>query len=114
MYGSRSAPSQGRIRNISSTGMYMETEDRWPVDEVIPLTLVREQPAGGPSELQVDVQVRIVVHGEDGVGAAFLLPEGLDPQLWEALVDNVDARPETEHMAFIFRLVRTILFLCRI
>jgi uncharacterized protein YjeT (DUF2065 family) len=60
------------------------------------------------------VQVRIASHGEDGVGAAFLLPDGLDPQLWKALVDNVDAQPESEHVTFIIRLVRTILFLCRL
>lgn len=114
LYGSRYAPKLGRIRNISFTGIYLETEDRWPVGDVVPLTLVREQPAEKPSELQIDVKVRIVVQGKDGVGAAFLLPEGLDLQLWEALVDHLDAQPETDQLSFFFRLVRTILFLCRL
>ncbi len=114
MYGSRSAPKLGRIRNISATGIYMQTADRWPVGDVVSMTIQREVQADCASALQIDVQVRIVMHDDDGVGAAFLLPEGLDPQLWEALVDNVDAQPETEQVAFVFRLVRTILFLCRL
>jgi hypothetical protein len=113
-YVSRSGPKVGRVRNISTTGLYVETEDRWQAGEVIQLTLLRETPAASVSQLQIKVQVRIVVQDENGVGAAFLLPEGLDPELWEALVDHVDAESETEHVAFIFRLVRTILFLCRL
>jgi hypothetical protein len=107
-------PKLARVRNISSSGIFLETEDRWPKGEVIQLTLEREEPAERPSELQIQVQVRIIAHGQDGVGSAFILPEGLDPQLWEALVDYMDAQPETEQVAFIFRLVRTMLFLCRL
>jgi hypothetical protein len=113
-YGSRSEAKLGQIRNISTSGIYLETADRWPIGKVIQLKLQREHPAESPSELEIDMQVRIVVHGEDGVGAAFLLPEGLDPKLWEALVDHIDVQPEPEHVAFILKLVRTILFICRL
>jgi hypothetical protein len=113
-YSSGAETKLGHIRNISTSGIFLETADRWPIGKVIQLTLQRENPAESPSDLEIDLQVRIVVHGQDGVGATFLLPEGLDPQLWEAVVDHMDLQPEPEHVAFIFRLVRTILFLCRL
>jgi hypothetical protein len=114
MYGTASAPKLGRIKNISSSGIYLQTEERWPVGEVISMTLQREELSERLSQLQIDVQARVATHGEDGVGLAFVLPTGLDSALWEALVDHADAQPETEHIAFLFRLVRTILFLSRL
>lgn len=113
-YGSGAETKLGHVRNISTSGIFLETADRWPIGKVIQLRLQREHPTESPSDLEIDVQVRIVAHGQGGVGASFLLPEGLDPQLWEAVVDHMDVEPEPEHVAFIFRLVRTILFVCRL
>ena len=104
----------GRVRDISTTGIHVETDDRYPVGEVLQLTLRKTAPAGSDSQFQIKVPVRIAVHQENGVGAMFLLPEGIDSKLWEALVDHVDANPETEEVVFIYRLVRNILFLCRL
>jgi hypothetical protein len=113
-YGSVSASKLGRIKKISRTGLYLLTEERWPVNEVIPITLQKEWPPESPSELQIDIQARVASHGEDGVGLGFVLPSGLDPGLWEQLVRNADIQTETEHISSIFRLVRAILFLCRL
>lgn len=63
------------------------------------------------SEFQIDVEARVASHGEDGVGLGFLLPKGLDANLWETLIIHADSQPETEDISFIFRLVRAILFL---
>ena len=114
MYCTASAPILGRIKQISRTGLYLLTEERWPVGEVISIKLQKEWPPVPPSELQIDIQVRVASHGEDGVGLGFVLPAGLDPGLWEQLVRNADIQTETEHISSIFRLVRTILFLCRL
>jgi PilZ domain len=114
MYGGVSAPKLGRIKKISSTGLYLLTDERWPVGEVISMTMQMEGPPESLSELQIDVQARVASHGEDGVGLGFVLPTGLDSRLWEILIRNADDQTETEHVLFIFRLVRTILFLCRL
>ncbi len=114
MYRTASAPKLGRIKEISRTGLYLLTEERWPVGEVIPIKLQKEWPPQSSSDLQIDIQVRVASHGEDGVGLGFLLPAGLDPGLWEHLVKNADVQTETEHISSIFRLVRTVLFLCRL
>jgi len=113
-YGGVSAPKLGRIKQISSTGLYLFTEERWPVDEVISMTLQREGPQESLSALQIDVQARVASHGKDGVGFGFVLPAGMDSNLWEILVRNADTPKETEHTSFVFRLVRTVLFLCRL
>jgi hypothetical protein len=113
-YRGVSASKLGRIKKISRTGLYLLTEERWPVGDVIPITLQKEWPPVCPSELQIAIQTRVASHGEDGVGLGFVLPPGLDPGLWELLVTNADIQTETDHISSIFRLVRTILFLCRL
>jgi hypothetical protein len=114
MYGSVSAPKLGHIKIISSTGLFLATEERWPVGEVISITLQRESPPGDNSELHVDVRARVASYGEDGVGLGFVLPTDLNSHLWENLVSHADAQPETEDISFLFRVVRTILFLHRL
>ncbi|HEV2486156.1 MAG TPA: hypothetical protein VGT08_11555 [Terracidiphilus sp.] len=114
MYGSAPASKLGRINTISSTGLYLLTEERWPIGEVISITLRREGVQEGISPLQIDLQARVASHREAGVGLGFVLPTGLAPDLWEVLVKNADFRTETEHISSLFRLVRTILFLCRL
>jgi hypothetical protein len=114
MYGSVSAPKLGHIKIISATGLFLTTEERWPVGEVISITLQREGPPGDNSEFQVDVRARVASYGEDGVGLGFVLPTGLNANLWEVMVNHADAQPETDDISFMFRVVRTILFLHRL
>jgi hypothetical protein len=114
MYGSDSAPKLGHIKKISTTGLFLATEDRWPVGEVISMTLQREAAPGVHSEFQVDVRARVASYGEDGVGLGFVLPDDLNSHLWEVLVSHADAQPETEDISFLFRVVRIILFLHRL
>jgi hypothetical protein len=113
-FGSDSAPKLGHVKEISTTGLYLTTEERWPVGEVISLTMQKIGSQESLSEFQINVEARVASHGEDGVGLGFVLPNGLDANLWETLIIHVDSQPETEDLSFIFRLVRAILFLCRV
>ena len=114
MYGSISSPMQGHVKVISRTGLFLETTERWPIGEVITLTLQREGPAAGNSELQVDVQARVASYHDNGVGLGFVLPEGLNANLWEHLVDTADIPTEADDTQLIFRMVRAVLFLYRL
>ena len=105
---------QGRIKQISTTGLYLITADRWPIGELIPLAMHREESLEKLPEFQINVQVRVASHGTDGVGMGFVLPEKMDPSLWEFLVKNADAEVQTEHISLLFRMVRAVLFLCRL
>jgi hypothetical protein len=114
MHGSESSPQLGQIKVISRTGLYLKTTERWPIDAIVPLTLQKEGASAGDSELQIEVQVRVASHGEDGVGLGFVLPKGLNEGLWEHLIDIADVQDEVEEARFIFRMVRAILFLYRL
>ena len=114
MHGSISCPKLGHIRVISRNGLYLETSERWPIGEVVWLTLQKECANAAGSELQIDVQARVASLGEDGVGLGFVLPQGLNAGLWEHLVATADCAEESEDTQFIFRMVRAILFLYRL
>ncbi len=114
MYGGTSFPKQGCVKVISRTGLYLETTDRWPIDEVISLTMQKAAASASDSEFQIDVQARVASCGEDGVGLEFMLPKGLNVDLWEHLIENADAPTESEDTQSIFRMVRAILFLYRL
>ena len=69
------APIQHGIRDISSTGLYLLTDERWYLGTVIVITLQRSDEAEGSPERSVAVQSKAVRWGEDGVGLEFVLPE---------------------------------------
>ena len=114
MHGSVTAPKLGRIKIISKNGIFLQTEERWPIGEVISVSLQREGPQQIHSEFEIDVQAQVASYGKDGVGLGFVLPIGLNKNFWDVVIRNADARPETEEVSFLFRVVRTILFVCRL
>ncbi len=114
LHGGPSSPKQCHIEVISSTGMFVKTGERWPIGEILTLTLQKEGMAARGSELQVEVQARVASHGENGVGLGFMLPTDLNPNLWEHLIEISDTPTEAEDVQFIFRMVRAILFLSRL
>ncbi len=114
MHGSVTAPKLGRIKIISKNGIFLQTEERWPIGEVISVSLQREGPQEIHSEFEIDVQARVASYGKDGVGLGFVLPKGLNKNFWDVVIRNADARPEAEEISFLFRVVRTILFVCRL
>src|SRR5580700_7708170 len=76
------------IKNISSSGLYLLTKERWPVDELIPLTIGMQDLPENRADERIRIQARVARHGEDGVGLGFILPDGLDRELWEVLMRN--------------------------
>jgi hypothetical protein len=74
-YWDGSAPAAHGIRDISSAGFYLLTEQRWYVGTLITMTLQKTAGADAGSEHSIAVQARVVWSGPDGVGLAFILPE---------------------------------------
>jgi hypothetical protein len=102
------------IKNISSSGLYLLTKERWPLDELIPLTIEQQDLPGNRADERIQMQVRVARHGEDGMGLAFLLPDGLDRELWEVLIRNAVLLTEPKDISHTLRLMRTALFLYRL
>jgi hypothetical protein len=104
-----SCPGLDIVRNISATGMYLVTRERWQEGEINPVRLVYPELPDDSPERQVTIQTRAVRCGEDGMGLSFVLPDNMDLWLWKG-----DGLIEPEEILSEFRLARSLAFLRRI
>jgi hypothetical protein len=108
------ASKRSTVADISSSGLYLHTEERWPVGEVVPLTIEVEGWLEKGAQQQIAIQALVVRTGEDGVGLSFVLPASLDPDLWEVLVTNSAVLTDPKDLAYSIKMMRTVLFLYRL
>jgi hypothetical protein len=78
-YWDGDAPMSHQIQNISSTGFYLSTKERWLPGTMVTMTLQRTDIALGHSgtEPYIAVLSKVVRMDKDGVGFAFI---PLEPQ----------------------------------
>lgn len=67
------APQAHEIRDVSPTGLYVVTTERWYPGTIIRMTLTKPDNGQAPSERSITIQARSVRWGNDGVGLEFLL-----------------------------------------
>jgi hypothetical protein len=108
------AAKPATIRNISTSGLHLWTEERWPLGELVPLTVEVERLSEGPPEPQFAMQARVVRHAKDGMGLSFVLPQGLDESLWDGLLKRAIFQTDTDVILHSLRMIRTVLFLSRL
>ena len=63
------------IRDISATGLYVVTEERWYPGTLVLLTLTNTEGEGTAAERSISVHSRAVRWGNDGVGLQFILSD---------------------------------------
>jgi hypothetical protein len=73
------APVEHGVRDISLTGMYVFTKERWYPGTVVRMTLMDRTEAAVERSLTLNVSV--VRSGDDGVGLKFVLQNGKDRRL---------------------------------
>ena len=91
-YWNGAAPAAHGIRDISSTGVYVVTEERWYPGTLVLMTLQRD---GGEetSERSISVLTRAVRWGHDGVGLQFILPNAKEARMGRnPLLDGADRK----------------------
>jgi hypothetical protein len=66
------APAPHQIRDISHTGLYLVTEERWYPGTLVMMTLQTRDPKDPTSFRTLEIQCRAVRWGEDGVGLQFV------------------------------------------
>jgi len=71
-YWTGAAPVQHEVRDISPTGLYVVTDERWYPGTVVKMTLQRTDGTEENVE-HIAVESKAVRWGEDGVGLAFVL-----------------------------------------
>jgi len=102
------------IRDISTAGVYLLTEERWPPGELISIGLHRkDQPEDSPDRA-VAVQVKAVRWGQDGVGLSFVEAKDLDIGIGAVPLTNGADRKEPEQVRQKFRMVKASAFVDRI
>ncbi len=107
-------PKQAGIRDISSTGLYILTRERWAPGDTISMTLQRKGPLEASFDRRVAVQARAVRWGDDGIGLSFVLPMGMDLRLWQSPLKSTSEQSEPEDILREFRLAGALAFLNRI
>lgn len=65
-------PVAHTVKNISSSGFYLDTSERWLLGTLIMMTLQRTSTDPQRPDCSVIVMSKVIHHGEDGVGFAFV------------------------------------------
>ena len=76
-YYTGGAPKPHEVADISMTGFYLLTDDRWMPETMIQMTL-QKPCAKGERKQSITVLSKIVRRGSDGVAAQFVMPESLN------------------------------------
>lgn len=94
------------VGDISSSGVYLRTGERWEPGSNVALTLQRNGPLADMPERRVEVEANTVRHGKDGVGLAFALPQGMHLDLWESAASGEAAHNGPDYIVHEMRLAQ--------
>lgn len=112
-YSAASAPKKARIRDISPTGIYIVTNDRWPPGTNIALTIERKGFLDRQSRRHVRLWARSVRLGEDGVGLTFSRDD-TDSNCWLKAMDRAATLIRPDDVIQLFRIAKSFAFLSRV
>jgi hypothetical protein len=105
---------QNTVANLSNSGAYVVTSEKWNPGEILSLTLQRRGAIQNSSRLRFTVQVKAVRRDQHGVGVSFLLPGGTDLRLWEPSIKSQAPQTEPEDVVREFRIAAALAFIHRI
>ena len=113
-YSGGAEPEFAHIKDISSTGAYLYTAERWLPGSHVQITFQKIGPPEPDSKRRVTLEARAVRWGEDGVGLAFTLPPDINFDLWEEVLRSAADKTLADDILPPFRMARTLEFLCRL
>lgn len=73
------------VREVSTTGLFLATEERWPVGKQLSLTLQRMDGVSDSLLPAITVEMSVDRWGEEGIGLTFVRPGALEPLLTEMI-----------------------------
>jgi hypothetical protein len=74
-YWDGAVPQPRYIRDVSDTGFYLLTDQRWYPGTLITMTLQRTEKSKDGSKHSIAVQAKVIRSEEDGVALAFVFPK---------------------------------------
>jgi len=96
-YWNGAAPEAKIVKDISASGMYVVTEERWYPGTLVLMTLQKTETGEIIVERSIAVQTRAVRWGPDGVGLQFLLPDERDSDRTPAMMLDAVGKKELEY-----------------
>ncbi len=103
-YWNGAAPKAHSVKDISSSGLYLVTEERWYPGTLVLMTLQRTGVGEEVAERSISVMSRAVRWGNDGVGLQFILPEMQSPRKGKDL--HLDGANKKELTRFLQQLLK--------
>jgi PilZ domain len=101
-YWNGASPKAHTVRDISSTGLYVVTEERWYPGTIVLMTLQRTESGQELAERSISVLSRAVRWGNDGVGLQFVLSDEMD--LRNGKSSQIDGASKKELVRFLQQL----------
>lgn len=72
-------PVAHTVKNISSSGFYLETTERWLLGTLVMVTLQRTGNDPWGADCSVMVMSKVIRYGDDGVGFSFIVTDNSAP-----------------------------------
>ena len=96
-YWNGSAPDAKTVRDISTSGLYVVTEERWYPGTLVLMTLQRTSCGDEVAERSIAVHSRAVRWGPDGVGLQFVLADNTrDPDRRKVTILDAAGKADVE------------------
>src|SRR5258708_32289520 len=74
-YWDGAVPLPRYIRDVSNTGFYLVTDQRWYPGTLITMTLQRTEKSDDGSRSSIAVRAKVIRGGDDGVAVTFVFPQ---------------------------------------
>jgi len=101
-YWTGAAPAGQGIQDISATGLYLQTEQRWYPGTVVKLILQRTDGLEEETEDSIAVQAKVVRMDSNGVGFAFVVEKAQPVRPGQSRLDVVADQKSLDE--FLLRL----------
>ena len=99
-------PAAHCIRDVSSTGMYLLTTQRWYPGTLVTMTLQRTEKDEAGVRQSITVQARVMRSGDDGVGLRFVAPKTEDGRrIQRYIADGVEVQDLNSLTRFLSSLL---------
>lgn len=99
-------PTAHCIRDVSLSGMYLLTTQRWYPGTLVTLTLQRTEKDQAGVRQSITVQARVMRSAEDGVGLRFVVPKTEEGRrIQRYIADGVEVQDENTLSHFLSALL---------
>lgn len=100
-----STPTPHCVRDISVTGMYLLTPQRWYPGTLVTMILQRTDTNGSGVPQSIAIQARVVRSAEDGVAFRFAIPRSEEGRLKRYIAEGVEVADVGTISRFVSSLV---------